>query len=544
MSSGSTTRTVHVVRCTDASSGQYFDVQISDEIGWTRKNNRQDLLRAPAANCVPYIVDNTGDGNGTSYDPKSSTRATHMLRINDAGGPCYDAEVLDALGSTLNNNKQQADVWRVAGVPDNSVVYLYNPFGYSYSIPDGVTWTVTDDPTQATRAGTLYLVNAQGIMDVNPNNPSPGDGNYLTVMALQATGFTENNHAQSADSINPYPGDLQAFQSAGNEPLVGFLGETIVDTTVYDANGNPPPNGDPDPYIGWLAGGGSKVFSGDAIVSQGPLWQIIGVGPAPPSPSHVHLEPILVMITAWCVVINQDDDLSNVVTTVTAGEGCEIVDSAIWKIYFPQSGADTYQAYGAPNFNLLGTAYGTGDSEAAAQAAAIATVNTETGGDYGAGDFDWTYSGPGVTNASCAFFGVWIVSVPDDVVVHPPDVIATLNSTYCPPGGDGSSQWTYNALWSRGAPLPHAPLLANGYAPSYLDITLPTVEHGLTYAFCGISFGDGDYPGGLYPVDLTVTSINPNPVTISGAPPVPRGYPTISTHAPWTPTGWDFVLQS
>src|SRR5579864_4503317 len=94
------TRVVHRVRCRKPDDGQIWaDVKVVDAVTIVAPGGQEMLFWVRAKDAIPFIVDNTGDGNGKGSAPASSTRISHMERIHGEDDPNqkFDIEVLDAM---------------------------------------------------------------------------------------------------------------------------------------------------------------------------------------------------------------------------------------------------------------------------------------------------------------------------------------------------------------------------------------------------------------------------------------------------------------
>jgi hypothetical protein len=236
-----TSRVVHVVRCKNPKNSQmYVDVKVIDAIGYQTVNGDTGMFYCPAKSAVPLIVDNTGDGNGvTSGNP---SRASHMVRLTGSTDPSMviDVEVLDAIAFQSVNGMQFMLTMAPGGefIVDNT---------------DGNLANAVDDASRG-----LHVVKLAAPAASGATSPTA-----LYVKRLDAVAFESVSGEQN---LIFQPGD----------------GPNEIDATIYNSDGSPPDNADPNIYVAWpqKVNGGqgtSGPYLGKNIgTDQGLLWWIVG----------------------------------------------------------------------------------------------------------------------------------------------------------------------------------------------------------------------------------------------------------------------------
>jgi len=202
-----------------------------------------------AANAVPFVIDNTGDGNQKGYS-EASTRKSHMVRLTGMTDPTqfFDAEILDAF---------------VLKGPDGSEMLLNMPVGNSNAaITDNTSSDLgipaTSNTTRACHIVKLFDTPAPGVTDTTK---------FLLVQMTDAIAFKAPNGMEFLLEVpnNSAPADT-------------------IDTTVYSSdpvtsqNNVPPANTDPDPYVFFPPGSAGPFLGAGQMVNQGLLWWIKNVG--------------------------------------------------------------------------------------------------------------------------------------------------------------------------------------------------------------------------------------------------------------------------
>ena len=290
----STTRRTHVVRIPVAgdagyiaSGGAWIDVEVLDAIGLetsdgdeelfevmqvsdadetTENNNtagsggQQRVYDCTAANAVPLIVDNTGDGNGKS--PTNPTRSSHMKRLasdptNPDSGQYLDAEILD--GFVLKG-------------PNGSELLLYMPD--KAAVPAVVDPT-GNDLTVAAGANTTRSLHVEKVIDkvttiVNGSITSVADDptKFILVEKTDAIAFKGPN----GEEFLVYAPNNADTDTTDNNDTTQYVVDPWTHTSV------PPPNTDPNHYIAFPTNTGGPFLGKKSPVSQGLLWWIKAAG--------------------------------------------------------------------------------------------------------------------------------------------------------------------------------------------------------------------------------------------------------------------------
>lgn len=257
-----TTRSVHVVRCKDPLNNQnWVDVKVADAICITSTTkggkSTERLLMCPAKHAVPKITDpDAGDSN-----PSNPTRTSHMVYMtsqdqNNSNMQMW-VEVLDSIAFTGPHNKQ----WELL-MPDSKCVdFVEDDTGHNLGTTPGAG---------ATRKSHIFqLVQLQGA--------SGASG------ATGSSGFLEEGSNGSAPFMCLEYLDSIAFHGPNHTQNVIMMPDTAIheiDTTVYNADGSPPDNTDPNPYVRWgVKGGSAGPYIGATGIRQGLLWRIVNAPP-------------------------------------------------------------------------------------------------------------------------------------------------------------------------------------------------------------------------------------------------------------------------
>ena len=290
-----TTRRTHVVRIPVAgdagyiaSGGAWIDVEVLDAIGLetpdgdeelfevmqvsdadetTENNNtagsggQQRVYDCSAANAVPLIVDNTGDGNGKS--PTNPTRSSHMKRLasdptNPDSGQYLDAEILD--GFVLKG-------------PNGSELLLYMPD--KAAVPAVVDPT-GNDLTVAAGVNTTRSLHVEKVIDkvttiVNGSITSVADDptKFILVEKTDAIAFKGPN---GEEFLVYAPNNADTTDTTDNNDTTRYVADPWTHTSV------PPPNTDPDLYIFFPTNTGGPFLGKKSPISQGLLWWIKAAG--------------------------------------------------------------------------------------------------------------------------------------------------------------------------------------------------------------------------------------------------------------------------
>lgn len=241
------TRRTHIVRIKGALAETYLDVEVMDAISFTIENGEEVVLNVAASDAVPYIDDDTGDGNAKHPGALRATRRSHMKRITGPDG-FFDIEVLDAVAF----RDKRGEEW-VLDMPDGGNLNVYNTTTKSGSV-------------SSTRR-----VHNEKIID--PNAKGATDAAYLTSVRCDTLAFRTANGDQVV-LANPSNDDRTQPDPRANT----FVHDTPASYDPTNPTGPAPPdNGDPSPYVFFPKGGGP--YTGDTPIAMGPLWWIRGVSP-------------------------------------------------------------------------------------------------------------------------------------------------------------------------------------------------------------------------------------------------------------------------
>jgi hypothetical protein len=267
------TRFVHVVRVyaqgSSGNTGTYVDVMVTDKLAVTGTNGQGFKIDVTAANAVPTINDESGDGNGVD-NGASATRQTHIIRVTSDSDPSQylDVEVLDAFCLTGVNGQQ----WIGRLPAPKAITFVQTTSGPDLGTPVSPEETFQFSSDGASRWANINELGnnvSQSVTYPLPISPSPGalgsGAPFMAIEDFQKISFTGPN-------------------GQGWKYDLSDSSQQINDTTSYltDPNtGNlyPPQNTDPDPYVIFPVGSGGP-FTGNTVVSQGPLWRVINASGA------------------------------------------------------------------------------------------------------------------------------------------------------------------------------------------------------------------------------------------------------------------------
>lgn len=237
----SVTRRSHIVRISDAPKGDppsdtYVDMEILDSIAFRIEGNREVILDFKGGKIKPYIVDDTGDGNGKT--PDDGTRRSHMKRITDKkSGNFFDVEVLDCIAFRDQNGEE----W-ILNLPSTNA----SPFNIS----------------TGAKGDTRRTHNEKIAQDRTQKDPKD---NYLTIERTDKVAFRTISGKEMiidmASNDDPFSPNPRAT--------------TITTPANYNPNSDeviPPPNTDDNVYAFFPKGG--NPFTADEKISQGMLWWI------------------------------------------------------------------------------------------------------------------------------------------------------------------------------------------------------------------------------------------------------------------------------
>jgi hypothetical protein len=234
------TRRTHVVRCKNSDGSAFIDVEVLDAVSFRTTQNKEVVLSLKNDKAVPFINDDTGDGNAVKNS--NPTRLSHMKRVTNPNDPTqfFDVEVLDVISFRDANGGE----W-ILDMPTDKV----NVFD------------TTDDSgsTSSTRRTHTEKISAN-LLDPKPTS-------YLSVQRCDMIAFRSVNGRE-----------LVIKCPSNDDPLSSSpRAKTFITPQGYDPtnpNGpTPPDNKDPNTYVAFPKGS-AGALTGDAKIAQGPLWWI------------------------------------------------------------------------------------------------------------------------------------------------------------------------------------------------------------------------------------------------------------------------------
>lgn len=229
-------RRTHIVRIPadkNAPDDNYVDVEVLDAIAFKGPKGEDMVLNFKKENIVPYIVDNTGGGNGK--ENSKATRRSHMERIKGDGGATLDVEVLDIVSFRTTNG-------------DEYIMNLPSAKASAFSTNG------TSDGGNNTRRTHNEKIYKDGKKD---------PVNFMTVTRTDAVAFRT---IMGKELIIKMPSSDDG----------GTRADTYTTPQGYDPTKDepkPPINKDPNVYVSFPKKD-SNPFTGDAKISQGPFWWI------------------------------------------------------------------------------------------------------------------------------------------------------------------------------------------------------------------------------------------------------------------------------
>lgn len=240
------TRRTHIVRVKDkgpdvGADPTFVDIEVIDAIAYRTTNGEQHVLSCASKDCVPYIVDETGDGNEKSPGPTEATRRSHMKRIEDPDDPTvgFDIEILDAIAFRDENGKE----W-ILNMPTDDEVSVYNS-------------TTDEGDTKATR---------------RIHNESPTGG--PTIERCDSMSFRSVNGEEliivMPSSDDPNGSTARASSATTPEGYDPKLPDT--DTSVA----KPPDNKDPNVYVAFTKKKVTTQGTGPLVIDSAPYRVMAG----------------------------------------------------------------------------------------------------------------------------------------------------------------------------------------------------------------------------------------------------------------------------
>ena len=230
------TRRSHIVRI-GTDTNRYVDMEVLDAVSYKTEEGKEMILNLPGKDAVPYIVDDTGDGNGKSI--LNATRRSHMKRLASTSDPTqfFDIEVLDAIAFRDEQGKE----W-IMNLPDDGGLSVYNS-------------TTNSGPPNATRR-----VHDEKIY----SDPNDKTSDYMLVERCDNMTFRTMNGEQMVITM-PSSDDGSAAGRA----------DTFTTPTGYDPGTTavvPPQNSDPSVYAFFPANSKGPITGAGVKVACGPLW--------------------------------------------------------------------------------------------------------------------------------------------------------------------------------------------------------------------------------------------------------------------------------
>lgn len=240
------TKRYHVVRIKHPSSdSKWVDVKVKDYIAWRGPNGQEMVFKVDAKKAKPRVIDETGGGNGIEED--QPTRQSHFEEFQNtadgASGQKLYVEILDKIAFISPNGKQGVLKFDVDG---------------KTKIIDTTGLGIESDEGTPTRQA--------HIEKVTTNDTDTDDEKKYSAIAVM---------------------DKMAFETENGQQSVLVCSEDDEeDTTEYGADGAPPDNTDPNPYVAW-PDNVSKPFLGkrprslqtfkERPPNQGILWNIVNM---------------------------------------------------------------------------------------------------------------------------------------------------------------------------------------------------------------------------------------------------------------------------
>ena len=242
------TRVVHKVRVTSQASGAWAQVVVVDKMAIRGPNGDEQLYDVSAVNAVPYILDATGD-LGTHGDPAKCSRTSYLQRLTSSSDPSqmFDAEVLTAFAALGPNGVELG----LALAPGSAGASIADATGNGLGANPGLE-------------ATSRVLHVAGIYEQNDGTSTNTDSGGSTDGGTGRVLLTEKTDAMACRG--PNGGEFAIIAPAS--------GAEVMDTTVYNADGNPPENGDPNFYVVWPADSSGPWLGSGVPGAPGPLWWI------------------------------------------------------------------------------------------------------------------------------------------------------------------------------------------------------------------------------------------------------------------------------
>jgi hypothetical protein len=281
------TRSTHLVKCTNPHNpANVVVVEVLDAVTLVGPNHQEFVYKIPGntGEKTPYIFDSTGDGP-TSGDIRACSRASHMKRLVSNSDPnqCMDVEVLDDV-SFIGPNHQE---WCIE-MPNSGISEFVTD-----NTNSGLGTAHTDRTTRAVHVAKISQLKpgarfGSDDTDFPPLYDKDETGKFMLIKRVDSVAFIGPNHQEWAMKI----------------PIADA---NSIDTTVYDEDGDPPENPDPNPYIRWPKESKGPWLGDSVPVAQGPFWWIKRVEPLPaPWYYWTRRQQPLAFIFLWTKYILQD----------------------------------------------------------------------------------------------------------------------------------------------------------------------------------------------------------------------------------------------
>jgi hypothetical protein len=256
------TRRTHIVRvpldttptAPGKKPGKYMDVEVLDAISFRMENGKEVILNSPAASAVPFIIDDTGGGNGAT--PTNPTRRSHMKQLtgsDDASQTLY-VEIMDCMAFRDQNGEE----W----ILDMQATTGSGPAIFDETDGSG-------DNTATRRVHDEVITSPFG-----KGNSNPPPTTYVTVQRVDAIAFRK---VSGDEVVFVCPSNDDPTSSDPRAKTFTFSPSAPYDPSDTSASAVvPPTNSDPHVYLAMPSG--SRGFNlKETKISQGPFWWIRNV---------------------------------------------------------------------------------------------------------------------------------------------------------------------------------------------------------------------------------------------------------------------------
>jgi hypothetical protein len=228
------TRRSHIVRI-GTDTNRFVDIEVLDAIATRTTEGKQVVLVFPGADAIPYIVDDTGDGNGKSV--VGATRRSHMKRISSSSDSTqfFDIEVLDAISFKIEGKE-----W-IMNFPDDGGLSVYN------------TTTNSGSPTGSTR-----IVHDEKIY----SDPTDKTSDFMLVERCDTMTLRTINGEQWIITMPSSDDGSGTGRADTDTKPAGYVAGTTV----------PPQNSDPSVYAFFPSASKGAITGKNGKITMGPLW--------------------------------------------------------------------------------------------------------------------------------------------------------------------------------------------------------------------------------------------------------------------------------